>query len=147
MQFQYKFLVNRPQRDVLEFHRHPSALEDITPPPIVMKLQDAPDPLTEGALMRFTTWLGPLPLRWESRIEDVNDMGFTDRQMSGPFLQWLHRHDFHPAGDHQTMVHDQIDIAIRPHLIWGPLGLAMSLGLPILFAFRARKTRQLLEQG
>lgn len=146
MQFQYEFLVNRPQRDVFEFHRHPSALEDITPPPIIMKLQDAPDPLTEGASMRFTTWLGPLPLRWESRIENVNETGFTDRQIMGPFTEWVHRHDFLPHSKDQTEVRDHIELAIRPHLIWGPIGIGMVLGLPLLFAYRAWKTRHLLNR-
>ncbi len=139
------FRVDFPQPEVLELHRHHSALEGITPPPILMRMQEAPDRLTDGDMMKFTTWLGPLPLRWHSRIEDVNDTGFTDRQITGPFTKWVHRHDFLPYGEDQTEVRDHIEYAIRPHPIWGPIGLGMALGLPLLFAFRAWKTRRLLE--
>ena len=111
-----------------------------------MQIQEAPDPLNEGDTMNFTTRLGPLPLRWHARIENVNETGFTDRQITGPFSEWVHRHDFLPYSDHQTEVRDHIEYAIRLHLIWGPIGFGMVLGLPLLFAFRARKTRRLLEQ-
>ena len=43
-----------------------------------------------------------------------------------------------------TIVTDEIDLRLRPHLLWGPVGLGMRLGLPLLFAFRAWKTRRLL---
>jgi ligand-binding SRPBCC domain-containing protein len=145
MRYQHSFQINRPQSEVLEFHRHPTALEGITPPPIIMRMHQAPDPLKEGDEMRFTMWVGPFPIRWHSRIEDVDDHGFTDRQLEGPFLRWIHRHEFISLAKDETEAKDNIEFTFRPHLIWGPVGLGMALGLPVLFGFRAWKTKRLLE--
>ena len=35
---------------------------------------------------------------------------------------------------------------MRRHLLWGPVGLGMSLNLPVLFAYRQWQTRRLLDQ-
>jgi ligand-binding SRPBCC domain-containing protein len=116
----------------------------ITPPPIVVKMQRAPAVLTDGAEMAFTMWLGPLPIRWLAHIEAVSDTGFTDRQLGGPFAKWVHRHTFVAVDENTTEVLDEITLQLRLHLIWWPVGLGMWLGLPILFAFRAWKTKRML---
>ena len=91
--------------------------------------------------MDFTTWLGPLPVRWLARIEDVSPTGFADRQLSGPFRHWLHRHTFVPVDETTTAVVDGIELKLRPHLLWGLVGLGMWLGLPLLFAYRVFQPR------
>ncbi len=35
---------------------------------------------------------------------------------------------------------------MRRHPLWGPVGLGMSLNLPVLFAYRQWQTRRLLDQ-
>jgi ligand-binding SRPBCC domain-containing protein len=97
--------------------------------------------------MEFTLRFGPLPIRWSASIEDITDSGFTDRQLSGPFSEWVHRHIFNQVDDQTTEVLDQITLKLKSHPIWGPIGLAFVLGLPVLFAYRAWKTRRLLEKA
>jgi ligand-binding SRPBCC domain-containing protein len=97
--------------------------------------------------MDFTLWFGPLPIQWSASIEDVTDSGFTDRQLRGPFSNWEHRHTFNRVDDQTTEVMDEISLRLKSHPIWGPIGLAFLLGLPALFAYRAWKTRRLLEKG
>ncbi len=117
----------------------------ITPPPIVVRMRNAPAVLAEGNEIEFTMWLGPLPVRWLASIEAVSSTGFTDRQLDGPFAEWVHRHTFVAVDEHTTDVLDEITTRLRPHLLWWPVGLGMQLGLPVLFAFRAWKTRRLLQ--
>jgi ligand-binding SRPBCC domain-containing protein len=145
MRFRHRFLVNRKQSDVFAFHRDPAALVGITPPPLILRLDGAAAPLGEGDRIRFTTWIGFVPVRWHARIEQVDTSGFTDRQLSGPFRAWVHRHDFIPISEDQTEVRDEIEFSIRTHIYWGMVGLMMACGLPMLFAYRAWKTRRLLE--
>jgi ligand-binding SRPBCC domain-containing protein len=95
--------------------------------------------------MDFTMWLGPLPLRWLARIEEVSPTGFTDRQLRGPFQEWIHRHTFVPVDESTTAVLDEIELKLRSHLLWGLVGLGMWLSLPLLFAYRAWKTRRLIQ--
>ena len=94
--------------------------------------------------MDFTLWLGPLPIRWTARIEDVTPAGFVDRQIRGPFQEWAHRHTFEPVDETTTEVVDTIEFSLKKHPLWGLVGLGMWLSLPLLFAFRGWKTRRLL---
>ncbi len=95
--------------------------------------------------MAFTLWLGPLPVKWSARIEAVSPSGFSDRQLEGPFGHWLHRHCFTALDERTTEVTDEIELKLKPHPLWGPVGFFMILSLPLLFAFRGWKTRRLLE--
>jgi ligand-binding SRPBCC domain-containing protein len=145
MKFSRSFEVRAPLGAVRDFHARSQALVALTPPLMPMRLESSPPVLQSGDTMSFRIWLGPLPVRWTARIADAGPTGFTDRQLAGPFAEWVHRHTFDPTGPGSARVTDLIQARLRPHLLWGPVGLAMWLGLPLLFAFRAWKTRRLLE--
>ena len=147
MKFEHRFQVDASQEAVADFHRHADALKAITPPPILMRFDaPPPDPLDEGDSFTFTMWMGPLPFKWGSRIEDVSIEGFSDVQTRGVFAHWQHRHNFVKVDERTTEVFDQVEATLRPHLWFGAVGLMMWLGLPLLFAYRARRTRKLLAQ-
>jgi ligand-binding SRPBCC domain-containing protein len=95
--------------------------------------------------MDFTLWFGPFPVRWQARFDQVSERGFIDRQASGPFRRWEHRHTFTPVDELRTRVSDEIVLALRPHLFWGFFGLGMRLSLPLLFFYRQWRTRKHLE--
>lgn len=145
MKYRHVFRVRAPLDAVAQFHTRLSSLIALTPLPI--RSMEAPDPVREGDEIRLTLWLGPIPARWHLRVEDAHPAGMTDRQLSGPFRAWSHRHTFVPVGDGATDVVDEISLALRPHILWGPVGLTMRIGLTPLFAFRAWKTRRMLRGG
>ncbi|HSJ56262.1 MAG TPA: SRPBCC family protein [Anaerolineae bacterium] len=147
MKYRHTFVVDAPPQEVAAFHTRATSLQAITPPFVPMRLQSAPDEMDDGDEMEFTLWLGPVPVRWRARIEDSSPGGFVDRQVSGPFAAWAHRHTFVPLDGGATQVVDEVDARLRRHLLWGPAGLAMWLGLPILFAYRGWRTRRLLGHG
>ena len=144
MNYQHRFRVQAPLEVVAEFHSLPDAMAAITPPPIFVQVHQAPPRVTDGQGMDFTMWLGPLPLRWQARFEDVTATGFVDRMVQGPLAAWSHRHSFVPVDDAQTDVVDELAVDVRRHPVWGPIGLGMSLNLPVLFAYRQWQTRRLL---
>ena len=144
MRYQHRFEVNAPLAAVADFHAQSASMAAITPPPVVVRVHRAPDHLEDGDEMEFTMWLGPLPIRWLARIEDVGPTGFTDRQLRGPFRNWTHRHAFSPVDEVTTAVVDEIELNLRRHPWWGLVGLGMRLSLPFLFAYRGWKTRRLL---
>lgn len=146
LKYRHTFQVRAPLADVAEFHRRSAGMGAITPPPVIARLHRAPARLEEGDEMDFTLWLGPLPLRWLARIENVSLAGFTDRQLRGPFKHWAHRHAFVAVDETTSQVVDEIEASLRKHLLWGLVGLGMWLSLPLLFAYRGWKTRQLLER-
>ena len=145
MKYRHQFRVRAPLPALAEFHAQSASMGAITPPPISMRVTRAPARLREGDEMAFTMWLGPVPLKWVAHIENVSGRGFSDRQISGPFQEWTHRHTFAALSEATTEVRDEVQARLRKHVIWGAVGLAMWLWLPLLFAYRARQTRCLLE--
>lgn len=146
MIYRHRFTVQAPLAAVADFHSRASSMAAITPPPVKVQMQQAPEQLQDGDRMDFTLSLGPLPVAWSARIENVSSTGFTDRQLEGPFKTWVHRHTFVPLDPHTTRVEDDVQLALKPHPWWGLVGLFMWLNLPVLFAFRGWKTRRLLNQ-
>jgi len=145
MKYGHTFRVRALLADVAGFHTSASSLKAITPPLIPMHLHHAPQRMGDGDEMAFTMWLGPLPVRWVARVEDVSPAGFLDRQVRGPFEAWAHRHTFVQVEEGTTEVSDEVAARLKPHAVWGWVGLAMWLGLPLLFAYRGWRTRRLLE--
>jgi ligand-binding SRPBCC domain-containing protein len=146
MKYHHSFRIRAPLAAVTDFHARSASMGAITPPPIVAQIHQAPARLQEGTEMDFTLWLGPLPIRWVARIENVSYNGFTDRQLRGPFHSWVHRHHFRPVDETSTEVLDEIEAELKKHLFWSLLGLGMWLNMPVLFAYRAWKTKGLLEK-
>jgi hypothetical protein len=146
MKFTHRFRVKAPQNKVATFHQLSASMGAITPPPIRVQLRKAPQNLSLGGEMDFTLWFGPFPIHWLASIQDVSESGFIDQQLRGPFAKWVHQHSFMPVSDDRTEVIDQITLRLKPHPIWGPVGLFFWLGLPVLFAYRSWKTRRMLEK-
>lgn len=146
MEYKRQFTVRAPIEAVRAFHQSASSLRAITPPIIPMTSVDAPDPLSEGAEMAFTLWMGPLPVRWTARIEEPHAEGFVDRQLTGPFAAWSHKHSFTPIDEQNTRVDDHVSYQLKSNPIWWLIGGSMALGLPLLFRYRAYKTKKILEK-
>jgi ligand-binding SRPBCC domain-containing protein len=146
MKYSHRFRVKASLARVAEFHQRTESMAVITPPPIIVKIHQAPAVLTSGDEMEFAMWLGPLPVHWLAHFEAVSPTGFTDRQLNGPFAAWTHRHSFIAIDEDTTDVLDEITLRLKPHLVWGALGLGMQLGLPFLFAYRAWKTKEILQR-
>jgi ligand-binding SRPBCC domain-containing protein len=143
--YQHKFVVNAPISKVAEFHRNPDALKKLTPPPVFVQLHSA-QKMSEGSMIDFTLWLGLLPLRWKAIYNDVQSMaGFTDRMLTGPYLEWEHQHRFAELNSNQTLVLDTVRATLGKHLLWGLISRLMWMSLPFLFAYRALQTRRILE--
>jgi ligand-binding SRPBCC domain-containing protein len=144
MIYQHRFRVKAGLNRVAGFHNDGGSMAAITPPPIIVRMHATPAALAEGDEMDFTMWLGPLPVRWLAQIEAVSPAGFSDRQLQGPFAEWVHRHTFITIDERTTDVVDEVILRLRRHPLWGPVGLGMWLGLPLLFAYRAWKTKKIL---
>jgi ligand-binding SRPBCC domain-containing protein len=145
MVFEHRFRVRASVEEVAEFHSGSASMAAITPPPIIIRVHSAPETLASGDRMDFTLWAGPVPIRWIACIEDASPQGFTDRQVTGPFGSWIHRHSFERVDDATTEVVDRVEARYKKGLWWGLVGRLMWVGMPALFAYRASKTRKLLE--
>lgn len=145
MRYRHEFRVRAPLARVAEFHSRTASLAVLTPPPMVLRIHRAPAIQRVGDEVDFTMWLGPLPIHWIAHIGSVSETSFTDRQLRGPFGQWLHRHTFTPIDANTTAVIDEVEVALKAHWFWTAAGLMMWLAMPLLFAYRGWKTRRALE--
>ncbi len=145
MNYRHHFQVHAPLALVRDFHSKAACMPAITPPPLSVRLHNAPDVLGEGDEMDFSLEVGPISMRWVARIEKVSPNYFIDRQLRGPFAEWVHQHSFYAVDDQTTEVVDEISLRPRSNPWWWLVGMGMWAGLPFLFAFRASKTRRMLE--
>jgi ligand-binding SRPBCC domain-containing protein len=139
------YRINAPLEQVAAFHRRSANMAAITPPPILVRMHAAPEELSDGDQMAFTLWFGPLPVYWRARVEHASQNGFEDHQIDGPFQKWVHHHRFNALNETTTEVTDEVHLQLKakfPDLL---IGLGMLLGMPLLFAYRAWKTRRLVE--
>jgi ligand-binding SRPBCC domain-containing protein len=146
LEFRHSFTVQAPPERVRDFHSRSESMRRITPPPVFVQFHQAPESLGEGSEMAFTLWMGPLPVLWQARIEKVTATGFDDRQIRGPFGSWVHHHTFVPRTAQSTEVQDWVEAQLHPNPFLRLVGALMWLNMGMLFAFRAWRTRRLLEQ-
>ncbi|MEM9291489.1 MAG: hypothetical protein AAGD01_07410 [Acidobacteriota bacterium] len=154
LRFERQFVVSAPLAQVAAFHSSAESLKAITPPLAPMHLEEVPDPLVPGCEMSFRTWVGPFPMYWRAKLEELPGLvsgpgiaGFVDRQLEGPFELWVHQHRFEAQGPESTLVHDRIEARL-PSFWSRPRGfltaLSMWLGLAPLFLYRRWQTRRRL---
>jgi ligand-binding SRPBCC domain-containing protein len=144
MRYQHEFTLQATLEDVIAFHARSSSMAAITPPPIIVRIHEAPAILKDQDRMRFTLWLGPLPLHWTAQIETDSPTSFIDRQVTGPFALWEHRHSFKALEGGRVLVQDDVKAQLKRHFIWWLAGAGMWLGMPILFAYRGWKTSKIV---
>lgn len=145
--FEHRFRVPADLGAVAEFHSEPSALRALTPPPMVIALHRF-GAMEEGMEAEFTLWLGPIPIRWKARHEEVGPDGFVDVQVAGPMKSWRHEHRFLPLPGGETEVHDRIEYehpsglrAVFTHLLFSKMALYG------LFSYRAFATRRRIRKN
>ena len=95
----------------------------------------------------MTMWVGPIPLRWHARHENVSDEGFTDVQERGPMALWRHTHRFIANGPERTTVQEHVQYE-HPAGFRGLLTrlLFNSASLYLLFTYRQIVTRLALRR-
>jgi ligand-binding SRPBCC domain-containing protein len=137
-------LVAAPPEKVFAFFALARNLERLTPPWLRFAvLSPEPIEMAPGTLIEYRLRLHGLPLRWTSRIEEWEPgRAFVDRQLSGPYRLWEHRHDFSGL-DGGTVVRDRVRYALP----LGPLGNLAHAGfvrrdLERIFDFRREAVRR-----
>ncbi len=145
--YERSFKVNAPLPEVAAFHDDPVSLVAITPPPVRVTILRFDVPVRAGSRVAFRLSVGPFRVTWDGTIAAYADQQyFCDVQNKGPFGAWSHTHSFTAEAD-GTRVTDRVEY--RP-----PFGLIGKLVDPILvrpalaymFKYRAKKTRESLEQ-
>ncbi len=144
--FDFTFTVRAPLERVAAFHHDTRALKLLTPPPVIIQIQDI-EPMGEGSVSEFTMWFGPLPVRWVAVHSNVSENGFTDTLRDGLLKKWAHTHTFTAEGDKLTRIREHIEY----EHYGGRKGILSRLlfarpGLVALFNYRKWATRAVVER-
>ena len=149
MQFVKESRIAAPPARVFAFHESPGALQRLTPPWEKVKVEKGGTSIKVGSRVVLLTKLGPIPLRWiAEHTEYVPPHRFADRQVSGPFASWHHRHEFLDDGQGGTILRDVVDYEPPLGRIGRLLGGAfIKSKLRKMFDYRHEVTRKIVESG
>ena len=102
--------IDRPRDVVFEFFSNAGNLEDITPPEVGFNIA-TPQPIEveKGTLIDYTLKLRGIPVTWRTEISVWEPpIRFVDRQLRGPYAQWIHEHRFEELGSNTTLMYDEV---------------------------------------
>lgn len=131
---------------MMAFHEADDSFAKLIPPGMIGQIRDdTRTSITEGDL-KFTLWLGPIPIQWHARHQaGPTETSFADLMVAGPMAYWRHEHIFE-AVDGGVRLIDRVTLAHKN----GIQGLFTRLifdGVPlkILFFYRHLRTKWAVE--
>lgn len=148
MLFVMETRIAAPPDAVFAFHESPGALAALMPPWEQMRVVEGGGCLAPGSRVVLRgRILGLVPIRWVAVHTDYEPPRlFADRQESGPFAYWRHRHLFLDDGEGGTLLRDEVEYAAPLGLIGQWLGgWLIRAKLQRMFAYRHEKTRRIIE--
>lgn len=136
-----------PPTAVFAFHEAPGAFERLVPPWERVEVVESSGSIRPGSRVVLRSWLGPIPLRWVAvHTEYEPPHLFADRQESGPFARWYHRHRFLDDGQGGTVLRDEVDCLPPGGWLGRVLGdRFLRRKLHRMFTYRHRVTRTVVE--
>ena len=146
MIYQHRFRVQAPVQAVADFHSYPDAMAVITPPPIFVQVHQRAAARGRRPAHGLHHVAGAAAAALAGPLRGRDPHQLRRSHGAGAAADLEHRHSFVAVDDDHTDVVDELEVAVRRHPLWGPVGLGMSLNLPVLFAYRQWQTRRLLEQ-
>lgn len=136
--------VHRPK--VFDFFSDAGNLERITPPALKFHIfTPQPIDLFEGALIEYRLRIYGFPINWRTEISLWDPPHeFVDRELKGPYKQWIHRHTFVELGEGRTLIKDEV----RYRLPFEPIGdlfhWLVRGELNRIFDFREKAVKEIL---
>ncbi len=105
--------IPRPVEEVSRFFSDVANLERITPPELRFRiLTPLPVEIRHGALIDYRLSLFGVPFDWRTEITCWEPPHrFVDTQLSGPYRQWIHLHEFTPERG-GTRMRDRVDYVL-----------------------------------
>lgn len=133
------------------YHDRQGALNRLIPPWESVSIESSDGSLEVGSRVILRTSLSGIPLRWVAEHTDYQPPHrFCDRQVSGPFAKWQHRHSFSAINESDEASVSQLSDHIEYQLPFGWLGDALGAAtarktIEAMFSYRHRITQEDLQ--
>ena len=110
---QAELWLDYPIDQVFDFFQKAENLERITPADLQFKIvTPGPIELKEGAFIDYRIKLHGLPFPWRTQITNWEPPHrFTDSQLRGPYVSWIHTHTFEER-DGGTLMKDHVEYIV-----------------------------------
>ena len=101
-------VLDAPMGEAFGFFAKAENLGLLTPATMKFTIRGAVPPMAAGAAIDYKLRVGPVPVRWRTRITTWEPgRVFVDRQESGPYRLWWHEHSFRADGV-RTIMEDRV---------------------------------------
>lgn len=143
----YSVELPQPLDKVFAFFADVANLQLITPPELNFSiLTPLPFEMKSGAKIDFMLSLMGVPFKWQTEISswDPPNM-FVDRQIKGPYAEWIHRHTFRDSGDGNTIMEDDVTYTLPSQPLGELVHPLVRKQLVKIFSYRQDTILQLLK--
>ncbi len=135
-----------PRGEAFSFFADASNLEALTPPELKFHII-TPQPITlrQGTLIDYRLKIRGFPVKWQTEISVWDPPhAFVDRQLKGPYKQWIHRHLFVEIDENTTLIEDEVKYRVG----YAPFGelahILVRRELDHIFDYRQTRVADLL---
>lgn len=144
-----KTKINVPVETLFSWHERDGAIQRLTPPWAPMEMISRKGSGVEkGVRVVFKIKVFNLPMIWEAEhIEYEKDKMFKDRQIKGPFGEWIHTHRFIKNGDNSSIMEDSIEYKLPFGFLARPFYRFAAKELERMFSYRHRVLKHDLENN
>lgn len=145
--FERSVLIHAPIESVFHFHDHPENLLKISPPDVKVHLISATSAGKGQRVVLDVTQFGFFKSRWEAEIT-VYEPPFkmVDVLYKSPFHSWKQTRLFEKISDNETRLTDRVEYELPADALSGFFfGWYIEHEIEKMFAFRQKKTKELLE--
>ena len=135
-----------PRAEAFEFFSDAANLERITPPELRFQiLTPLPIKMKQGTLIDYRLKLRGIPVKWQTEIYVWDPPhAFVDRQLSGPYKQWIHRHSFVEIDKNTTLIEDEVKYRIGYPPFGAIAHILVRRELDHIFDYRQERVAELL---
>lgn len=142
-------MIDLPREEVFNFFADAGNLERITPPELKFQIvTPQPIDIRQGALINYKLKMRGFPVKWRTEISVWKPpFEFVDRQLRGPYKQWIHRHLFTEIGPAQTHMADEVSYRLPVEPFGDIVHWIVRRELDHIFDFRQKVVAEMLKNN